>query len=55
MTTSTTGSNSKPERAYDQCRDLQRSHPKDHLTFREAAFALPVARVDEAATLRRYL
>ncbi len=45
----------KLQRAYNQCRASQASHQEDGLSFREAAFALAVDRVVEAATLRGYL
>lgn len=45
----------KLQRAYNQCRAFQVSHQEDGLSFREAAFALAVDRVVEAATLRGYL
>ncbi len=45
----------KLQRAYNQCRSFQASHREDDLSFREAAFALAVDRVVEAATLRGYL
>ncbi len=45
----------KLQRAYNQCRAFQASHADEGLSFREAAFALAVDRVVEAATLRGYL
>jgi glutamate dehydrogenase/leucine dehydrogenase len=43
----------KLDRAYRQCRDFQAQH--DGINLREAAFALAVDRVVEAASLRGYL
>jgi glutamate dehydrogenase (NAD(P)+) len=43
----------KLERAFKQCRDFQAAH--DGINVREAAFALAVDRVVEAASLRGYL
>jgi glutamate dehydrogenase (NAD(P)+) len=43
----------KLDRAYRQCRDFQDAH--DGINLREAAFALAVDRVVEAASLRGYL
>ena len=43
----------KLDRAYQQCRDFQDAH--DGINLREAAFALAVDRVVEAASLRGYL
>ncbi len=41
--------------AYRHCRDFQYHHEDDHLSFREAAFALAVQRVVRVAELRGYL
>ena len=41
--------------AYRHCRDFQYHHEDDHLSFREAAFALAVERVVRVAELRGYL
>ena len=45
----------KLRESYRQCRDFQSSHDDDHLSFREAAFALAVERVVRVAELRGYL
>jgi glutamate dehydrogenase (NAD(P)+) len=45
----------KMQRAYRECRDFQHDHESEDMSFREAAFALAVQRVVEAATLRGYL
>jgi glutamate dehydrogenase (NAD(P)+) len=42
------------KRAYEQCREIQQSEPAA-TSMREAAFALSVARVAEAAQLRGYI
>ena len=45
----------KMDKAYSECRAFQRTHETEGLSFREAAFAMAVQRVVEAATLRGYL
>jgi glutamate dehydrogenase (NAD(P)+) len=45
----------KLQRAYRECRDFQHAHDAEDMSFREAAFALAVQRVVDAATLRGYL